>query len=1296
MEGIMKPIPTLRHLGMLSALALLTLSNGAFATATDIANGPLASGVSGAYTVKPNVFFIVDDSLSMIYENMPGDDSTNKSNRCWGWYRYNTLFYNPSQTYKPPYKPDGTAYSDGVTRYPNATFTAALKDGYFPSGTQYDGSSNATADLSNTTNLTPNSLCYTLASSGSCASGSTTGKYYYSTYTGSGTTSSCNANKDYTLVTSSANIAAPGVTNGSAAALTNYANWYSYYRKRAFLVKAGTVEAFSGITDNYRVGLLFMGSVESGSGGSGLTNHDVPMADFSGSSRTNWFTKVLQSKEGYATPSRGALARAGRMYAGQISGWDPVQYSCQQNFAILSTDGYWNNISESGSYGPKQVNGTTDVGNVDGTGVAPHAATATLTVSGSGSTSVASITVNSVEILNGATAASTSSTTVASNIAAGITLNGYTATSSSGTVTITAPLSAGNVTFTPVVTKASGSSKTITATAFSGYTAGSGGAVRPYLDANNNPNTLADVAYYYYTNDLRTTNCTNTIGSTTYNNLCDNNVPTTTKDTSNQQHMTTFTVGLGVSGNMTYTSDYETATSGSYYNIKQGTANWPAVTNLGCISGCPELIDDLWHTAVNGRGTYYSASDPDTLKNGIQAALSGVSARVGSSAAAATSNLEPVAGDNFVYVALYRTQFWDGDVKAFTIDPDSGAIATSPLWSAQQQLDTTVANAGASADGRTIKFFSSGTSSKLKDFTYTNLSADGKGTAFTNFCSQTPAPAQCISLTTGQQTLANTGANLVNFLRGQNTYGATTNPTNPLYRQREHILGDIVSAVPVYAKKPPFSYDTYDTTYATFKSSNATRSGTVYVASNDGMLHAIDASAGTELWAFVPSSVMGNMWRLADTNYGNNHQYYVDGSPTLADICTSLDSASTATPKPCAAAGNWKTILIGGLNKGGCGYYALDVTDPASPKGLWEFTNANLGYTYGNPIVTRRADGTWVAIFTSGYNNVPGGCGSTGDGNGHVFVVDANTGALLEDIQTYTSGSTPAGSATTPSGLSKLNAWVENSDLNVASRLYGGDLLGNVWRIDFDNVLGFGAQALLLGQLQIGSGASAYQQPITTKPELAVVTSGGVTYPIVMVGTGKYLGQTDPADTHQQSIYALKDHLTSTGLGNVRTSSTFVSRTLSETSNSSGQTIRTVSGTDINWTTGDGWYIDLNPSNLSPTERVNVDMQLQFNILTVVGNVPENNVCTIGGSAWLYNINIDTGKELPTASNSALGLKLGSNALVAGIKVVKLASGKTVTIVTDTGGGISVADNPGASGSAAGGARRTMWREILD
>jgi hypothetical protein len=139
----------------------------------------------------------------------------------------------------------------------------------------------------------------------------------------------------------------------------------------------------------------------------------------------------------------------------------------------------------------------------------------------------------------------------------------------------------------------------------------------------------------------------------------------------------------------------------------------------------------------------------------------------------------------------------------------------------------------------------------------------------------------------------------------------------------------------------------------------------IYTGGNDGMLHAFDAATGEEAWAFIPKLVLPNLFKLADNNYANTHQFYVDGAPTVGDVYDVL-------PSPAA----WKTILVGGLNKGGKGYYALDVTDPAAPKALWEFgwsdacwdgeaagvgTDCHVGYSFGRPIISKLQDGTWVA-----------------------------------------------------------------------------------------------------------------------------------------------------------------------------------------------------------------------------------------------------------------------------------------------------------------------------------------------
>jgi type IV pilus assembly protein PilY1 len=796
-------------------------------------------------------------------------------------------------------------------------------------------------------------------------------------------------------------------------------------------------------------------------------------------------------------------------------------------------------------------------------------------------------------------------------------------------------------------------------------TAGSGG----YSDS------LADVAMYYYQTDLRTSalgncsgglqlNLTTCLAGTTPDNcgVCENNVPGSGGDITPSQHMTTFTLGLGVDGTLGYADNYLSGGSADFNAIVQGTKNWPnPITNSGA-----ERIDDLWHAAVDGRGVYYSARDPDTLVTGISNALAGVTARAGSAAAAATSNLEPVAGDNYLFVALYRTVFWDGDLQARTIDPVTGAISADPIWTAQPLLDLKV---GANSDTRTIYTFDSGAANKLKPFLWANLTASERG-YFDSVCTGAAQLSQCGSLTSAEQALA-VGENLVGYLRGQNGHEGT------LYRDREHVLGDMVTSQPVYVKKPPFEYA--DSGYVTFRdTTQAGRTPMVYVAANDGMLHAFNADSGQESWAYVPPAIMGNLYRLADKTYSANHRYYVDGSPTVVDICPNAPSGV------CTGA-QWKTILVGGFNAGGRGYYALDITDPAAPKAMWNFSvadDSDMGYSFGNPIVTKRKDGTWVVVVTSGYNNI-----LPGSGVGYLYVLNADTGELLEKI------SSGVGDTATPSGLAKINVWVDLSTDNTAERFYGGDLQGNLFRFELDPgsppaaPVSTAGTALALAQL----GAT---QPITTKPELTLIPYGGVDYPAVMFGTGRYLGLTDLSNTDQQTVYAIKDDLSSSGLGAVRTNGVLVQQTLTNFTGASGEQLRSTSDNTVDWSGKSGWYLDLNPSNASPGERVNVDVQLQLGSLTVATNVPSDNACNVGGYAFLYNLDFRSGQYLQTALLKTAGTKLASNALVAGMNTIRLQSGKILTIITDTAGGITSQETPTAV-AGSGTASRVSWRELI-
>ncbi|WP_431276928.1 pilus assembly protein [Variovorax ureilyticus] len=702
--------------------------------------------------------------------------------------------------------------------------------------------------------------------------------------------------------------------------------------------------------------------------------------------------------------------------------------------------------------------------------------------------------------------------------------------------------------------------------------------------------------------------------------------------------MNTFTIGLGASGTLPYDKNYLTQTSGAFADLKSGAINWPTPNP----SGDATNIDDLWHAAVNGRGQYYSALNATLLSEAINGVVTTVQKTNGSAAAASTSSLQLVAGtNNQVYQASYTTGSWTGDLLAFALNGADASVASTPTWSAQALLDT------ASVGSRKIYFNSSGT---LQTFSYSNLSTAQKA-YFDNLCSQSVVASQCAGLSASDKTLANTGSNLVSYLSGVRTYESANGSVAALYRQREHVLGDIINGAPVYVGKPPFSYA--DAGYATFLSNQSSRKPVVYVAANDGMLHAFSADTGDggkELWAFIPSAVMPNLYKLADASYASKHQYFVDGAPVMADI---------------QVGGTWKTILVGGLNEGGQGYYALDITDPANPAVLWEFTDTNLGLTYGNPVVTKRADGTWVVAFGSGYNN------TSGDGMGHLYVLNANTGAKLLDI------STGAGSSASPSGTAKINVWVDDPSNNTAKRFYGGDLLGNLWRFDTDNLVQPNRAALQLAKFQINSTTP---QPITTKPETVQVKGE----PVIVVATGRYLGVSDITDKTQESIYAVKDPLTSTGWGDVRASNSFVQQTFTV----SGTTVSVTTKT-VDWTAKGGWWVDFPNSG----ERVATNLGLQFNTLAIVTAIPNGDACASGGSSWRYYLNVANGGPV---TNNPAGMLWSSNSLVVGMSWVKDSNGNVRILYQNSNGGLTPEIPPTVPSAGSGSAHRTSWRELAN
>ena len=822
-------------------------------------------------------------------------------------------------------------------------------------------------------------------------------------------------------------------------------------------------------------------------------------------------------------------------------------------------------------------------------------------------------------------------------------------------------------------------------------------------------NSLADVAQYYYKTPLRTGPAWPSAAGEKGAVRAVGTGPE--DDRATWQHMTTFTVGLGVSGTLKYRSDYRNASAltGDFADIRTGARQWPLWPDptldysTGEAWNNAKSIDDFWHTAVNGRGQYFSAGDPTSVITGLRDALAGIDGLVGSASGAGTSNPLPVPNDNFAFVASYKTQAWTGDVKAGTINLTTGAVSEAGGWSAQALLDAAVGNA---CDNRKIYLMRPGAPDNKVNFSWNTQACDASGlptgapdtglnvaeqaffgslneSLLTQYPQMTDGTAPFVD-----QRTPGRNANLVNFLRGQRGLeGFVANDVNKLFRTREHILGDIVSGKPVYVKAPFASYQ--DAGYEAYKTANASRTPMIYVPANDGMLHAFyagtslgDPTGGKEAWAMIPTSVLPNLYKLADVNYKNLHQFSVDGTPTVADVSDS---------------GTWKTILVGGLNYGGKAYYAIDVTDPVAPKAMWEFKWSNtcydgsagtagadchLGYTYGRPVVSKLADGTWVVMFTSGYNNV-NATAKAGDGEGYLYVLNAATGKIIHKI------STGAGSPSTPSGLAQINNFVDNAVVNNTTlQVYGGDLLGNIWRFDINDTLGGpGRDAALIGTAK--DKVTSTPQPISVRPELAELNGK----PMVFVATGRFLGASDIGNTQGQSVYGIVDPRTAGPVyADLRTA---LAPLVLSTTPAVANAVRTVTCTGSLAECGSaaGWVADLPDTG----ERVNIEMQLQLGTLFVASNVPTGDACSPNGYSWLNQFDFATGRAVSTSAGGVVSGYLGAS-MVSGIQLVKLPDGgsgspyKVLERFTDATTGTSQGNIGG--GVATG--KRISWREIAE
>jgi type IV pilus assembly protein PilY1 len=1320
--------------------------------------------------IPPDIVLMLDDSGSMAWDYMPdwnymtsssgnGTPSNDQARNS----AINGVYYNPNTTYTPPPKADSTAttpdlypkspgltnaYTDGftntsttdITQYsspsenfpyyttfavtatttytPNVTYTC-------PSGSTAYGSNPPTCFVScpagsNKVNGSGSNppTCYTCpsgytfhSSSLTCTkSGSTqaatqvpaTTNTPTTTYpcnsgdrvtSGSGSSTVCthsaNVNQNYfTYTTGSSNTeyyvgttgtcawlstATPAISTSlcdeTAATQQNVANWFSYYSTRIRMAKSGLMTAFSTVNKGFRVGF---GSIDGGCNGdaNNLPSAASTATPYSytdtyncgnGGSTTNYIASVQPFGDGSSSTDQ---KNGFWNWAAALSpnGGTPLRMALSEVGHYYKTSQPWTTMSSD-----------------------PNAGTAN----------------------------------PPSNIAC---RQAYTIMTTDGfwnesySLSDSSTISGASNAVWPSITGPNGQSWPTTANSKppAPYSGG--------ITSKNGPS-LADVALYYWENDLQTG--------------ISNEVPFNTQDPAFWQHMVTFTMGLGFTPTgITPT----TATTQQIFNWADGGAaissfKWPtpSPSNGGSINN----IADLEHAGVNGHGGFYSATSPQTFASGLTDALNRAAERVGTGASLAANSTQLTNG-TVAYQANYYTGKWTGDLKALSINSSTGAISTTPTWSAATALTTLGSTSGSVT-----------TYGNRNIHTYNPSAASGS--QFPAFKSSGTTPP---SLSSAELTALGSSATaqvaMVNYLRGDNTQEAVNNGA---FRTRSTPLGDIVDSQPVYSGAPnPNEFEnqvftgmsntatsgdnsfqgfavgtTNVTTGASTPSAASTRTAMVFVAGNDGMLHAFNASTGAEVYAYLPGAVItAGLSNLSDPTYGTSttttapHQYYNDGELTIADVF--FNSA-------------WHTVLVGTTGRGlAKAVYALDITNPSSITPLWERsagdgqTNSGyIGQMVGKPVIAQVANGNWQVLIGNGYNSANG------------------TAALLEfeldngTLSVHTTDSTAA------NGLAAPIAWMDNPANGISMEAYAGDLAGRVWEFPLDvatpttsgtppattTTITYAADLSTAGVKEFtATDASGTAQPITAGMLAGRDPTTGNVW--VFFGTGQYLSSGDLTNKQVQSWYGLivQPGLNSSTLPSLPTttlSSNMVQRYITyeldgdSTANPPTLGVRTVSTlpTPSDMTGKLGWYMDLEQPVINSSgavtsynaqgERMVTPNQFEGNLLLGTTRIPaaaaNADICNSSGSGWVMAVDPFTGTNptgsffLPNGGTGTVTITVGGKSVtmpIAGVGFSALPNnpifvGSDMLMSFDNGSTSSL----GTSG-AMGIPQRVSWQELVN
>lgn len=523
-------------------------------------------------------------------------------------------------------------------------------------------------------------------------------------------------------------------------------------------------------------------------------------------------------------------------------------------------------------------------------------------------------------------------------------------------------------------------------------------------------------------------------------------------------------------------------------------------------------------TAARGGGEYHVADDTATLSTALSGIVLSIFDNVGTFAAPAvpvnafnrTQNLTDVFVSVFQPTESAR---WLGNLKKYrleegvlvgqdgrrVIDPVSGLFTRDAFsfWSAQP-------------DGDRVQ--SGGAASRLPAPSarrvFTNLVDGDLSSAANRVRADTPGLTDALSAVPEAER-----EDLIAWALGEDVQDADQdgNRTEP---RRD--MGD------------PFHVQPLTVFYSGSVDNSVT---SVFLATNDGYLHAFDAVTGVERWAFIPQRLLNGLYPLYRNEAAASKSYGLDGEINLVIV---NDDGQPGL------AGNERAILLFGMGRGGDGVFAVDVTSRDDPRLLWEIAStdgdfADLGQTWSPPVAARvncsacsTEPGPNVAFFGGGYDPVQDSREFRQDSIGNaIYMVDLATGDRLWSV-----GSDAAAgphNLQMPGMQYSIPAPVKPLDLNgdgLAERFYVGDMGGQLWR--FDIVNGTGADSLVEGGVLASLGGAAVDAPDTADlrrfyeaPDVVPLILNGEFFLAINIGSG-YRGH--PLDTDiDEAFFSIRD-----------------------------------------------------------------------------------------------------------------------------------------------------------------------------